>query len=112
MKLSSIVPLIPLRTLPNLVDAKPDLALLSENPPPCLQVCFYFGTDQLLPREEETNSRRTKEIARRLVPRGFMVDYAPGKFGLFFRAVVHLNTTYTTVEKLVETIIEEGVQLK
>jgi glutamate decarboxylase len=98
--------------LATLVDAHRDLTLLSENPPPCLQVCFYFGAHQLLAEEKEKNDWRTKEIARRLVPRGFMVDYAPGEFGLFFRAVVHLNTTYATVEKLVQTVVEEGGKLR
>jgi glutamate decarboxylase len=98
--------------LATLIHTHPDLTLLSENPPPCLQVCFYFGGHRLLAEEKERNGWRTKEIARRLVPRGFMVDYAPGEFGLFFRAVVHLNTTYTTVEGLVETVVEEGGRLK
>lgn len=97
--------------LANLVDANPHLTLLSENPPPCLQVCFYFGADQMVANQKEKNSWRTKEIARRLVPRGFMVDYAPGESGLFFRAVVHLNTRYATVESLVKTVVEEGVSL-
>lgn len=35
--------------LASLVDANPDLTLLSENPPPCLQVCFYFGGDERWP---------------------------------------------------------------
>ncbi len=95
--------------LATLVDANPDLTLLSENPPPCFQVCFYFGTDKAVASEKEKNSWRTKEIARRLVGRGFMVDYAPGEFGLFFRAVVHLNTRDATVESLVTIVVEEAV---
>jgi glutamate decarboxylase len=98
--------------LATLIHTDPDLTLLSESPPPCLQVCCYFGGDRLLAEEKERNDWRTKEIARRLVPRGFMVYYAPGEFGLLFRVVVHLNATYTTVEKLVETVVEEGGRLE
>lgn len=98
--------------LATLVDVNPDLTLLSENPPPCLQVCLYVGADRAVAYQKEKNSWRTKEIARRLVGRGFMVDYAPGEFGLFFRAVVHVNMRYSTVETLVRIVVEEGVGLE
>ena len=94
------------------IEANPNLTLVSENPPPCLQVCFYFGGEAVVAESKERNSWRTREIARRLVGRGFMVDYAPGDKGLFFRAVVHLGTARTTVERLVEEVVKEGVRLR
>ena len=52
--------------------------LVSEDPPPCLQVCFYYAPNGVLAKEGKENTRVTSEIVRRLIPRGFMVDYAPG----------------------------------
>ena len=94
------------------IEANPYLTLVSENPPPCLQVCFYFGGEAVVAENKERNSWRTKEIARKLVGRGFMIDYAPGDKGLFFRAVVHLRTARTTVERLIEDVVKEGLRLR
>ena len=96
--------------LATLLNAHPDITLWSESPPPCLQVCFYLGANRLSADEKADNSSRTKATAKRLVPRGFMVDYAPGEFGLFLRAVVHLRTTDVTVENLVKAVVEAGVE--
>lgn len=94
------------------IEANPNLTLVSENPPPCLQVCFYFGGEAVVAESKERNSWRTKEIARKLVGRGFMIDYAPGDKVLFFRAVVHLGTARTTVERLMEDVVEEALRLR
>lgn len=84
-------------------------ALLSSNPPPCLQVCFYYAPDGgVLPDDKEENTRRTREMAPRLVERGFMVDYAPGERGSFFRVVVNTQTLRGTVEGLVRALVEVG----
>lgn len=93
--------------LTRLVESNADLILVSDNPPPCLQVCFYFARGGRL-GSKTVNSTRTKRTAEDLVGRGFLVDYAPGQGGLFFRAVVSLNTKHQTVEKLVETVTELG----
>ncbi|KAK0251031.1 Glutamate decarboxylase 2 [Friedmanniomyces endolithicus] len=97
--------------LADLIAKHPDFTLVSENPPPCLQVCFYFRKQ---PGEgaAKGNSRTTEEVSRRLVPRGFMVDYAPGEEGRFFRVVVSGQTRWGTVEGLVKAIEEVGEGVK
>lgn len=79
-----------------------DFTLVSENPPPCLQVCFYYK----LGEKKEENTKTTSEICKALLPRGFMVDYAPGEKGSFFRVVVNRDTRSGTVDGLI-TAIEE-----
>ncbi|CZT42490.1 related to glutamic acid decarboxylase [Rhynchosporium secalis] len=88
-----------------------DFVLVSENPPPCLQVCFYFAKEGKLGAEKEENTRRTSEIAKKLLPRGFMVDYAPGDKGSFFRVVVNRETRKETVDGLVLAIEDLGGSL-
>ena len=55
----------------------------------------------------------TERIARALVRRGWMVDFAPGVHGKMFRVVVGLGTRRGTVEGLVRAVEEvageEGV---
>ncbi|KAK6535992.1 hypothetical protein TWF281_000239 [Arthrobotrys megalospora] len=112
--------------------------LVSTNPPPCLQVCFYyapggqdvFGTDegQIVPpgleeldtSEEDYvgkfNSKVTETITRELVGRGFMIDFAPAlegrkAEGKFFRAVVNIQTPKETVERLVNEIESIGTEV-
>ncbi|KAK3112570.1 Glutamate decarboxylase 2 [Teratosphaeriaceae sp. CCFEE 6253] len=92
-----------------LVAANPKFSLVSTNPPPCLQVCFYFDKRD---GDKGWNSRVTEEVSRRLVPRGFMIDYAPGEEGKFFRVVVSGQTRRGTVEGLVKAIEEVGGALK
>lgn len=94
--------------LASIVKASPDLALVSSDPPPCLQVCFYHAPGGKVPEEKEVNTARTREIVRRMVGRGFMVDYAPGPKGSFFRVVVNTQTLKGTVEGLVKAVLEEG----
>lgn len=88
--------------------AHPDFALLSASPPPCLQVCFYYAPGGVPASDAEENSRRTREMVRRLVARGFMVDYAPGESGSLVRAVVNCQTRSSTVEGLVKALAEVG----
>ncbi|EXJ88862.1 glutamate decarboxylase [Capronia epimyces CBS 606.96] len=122
------------RHLADLIDAHPDLALVSTNPPPCLQVCFYFapggklvhgvteteteaGTEKdearTRTRTGKRNSALTSRISQALVPRGFLVDFAPAlshevEKGSFFRAVVNISTTRATVERLVDEVVAAG----
>ncbi|KAK4497355.1 hypothetical protein PRZ48_011806 [Zasmidium cellare] len=93
--------------LASLVKANPRFSLVSENPPPCLQVCFYFDKQS----DAERNSKRTARIVELLVGRGFMTDYAPGPEGKFFRVVVNGQTRRETMEGLVRSIEEVGGQL-
>ena len=85
-----------------------NLKLVSSNPPPCLQVCFYYAPGGNLCPEAEGNSKATRDIAGRLVREGFMVDYAPGEEGLFFRVVVNRGTRRETVDGLLKAIGEAG----
>lgn len=114
--------------LATLVANHADFILVSENPPPCLQVCFYyapgkrllFDADQASIPDEDMraakNSRVTEEITRALVSRDFMIDYAPpsggdpdsrGK-GKFFRCVINISTEKSTVEGLIRAIEDIG----
>ena len=120
------------------VKAHPDLILVSEVPPPCLQVCFYYAPsktmtyrprpsspssssssiDSATPTQSEIasgnqNSQITSTVAKRLIKKGFMIDYAPALegrewMGKFFRVVVNISTRRATVERLVEALTEVG----
>ncbi|BDD56998.1 hypothetical protein MPDQ_007731 [Monascus purpureus] len=112
--------------LATIVGENPDFILLSENPPPCLQVCFYYapGKEFLYPRGGTTldepergrqNSKVTEQITHALVNKGFMIDFAPPSGdedavgnGKFFRCVVNILTTKDTAEGLVRAIEELG----
>lgn len=119
--------------LAELVEAHSDMVLVSEHPPPCLQVCFYFapGKTMLFGNGEgqismpglnaaamgRYNSMVTGRIARALVGTGFMIDFAPpleGREadGKFFRVVVNVQTAKETVERLVKGVEELGTQVK
>ncbi|MCJ1250046.1 hypothetical protein MMC30_007272 [Trapelia coarctata] len=90
------------------ISQHPNLKLVSSDPPPCLQVCFYYAPKGQLCPEAEGNSKATREIAERLVREGFMVDYAPGGRGMFFRVVVNRETRSGTVDGLVKAIEAAG----
>ncbi|KAF7514743.1 hypothetical protein G7054_g15042 [Neopestalotiopsis clavispora] len=94
--------------LANLVNEHPDFVLMSSNPPPCLQVCFYYAPGGKLADEDSENTRRTSQSVKKLVPRGFMIDYAPGPRGSFFRVVVNCQTLKGTVEGLLKASEEVG----
>lgn len=92
-----------------LVAGHAHLVLVSENPPPCCQVCFYYAEGGALHEGPEENARVTREVVQGLVPRGFMIDYAGGDGrGAFMRAVVSRETGRGTVEGLVEAVVELG----
>ncbi|KAF2087231.1 PLP-dependent transferase [Saccharata proteae CBS 121410] len=92
----------------DLLSASSNIVLVSKKPLPCLQVCFYWAKNGKLDADADTNGARTAEMARRLVPRGWMVDYAPGEQGKFFRVVVNAGTMRSTVEGLLKAIEEVG----
>lgn len=91
-----------------LLEQADDVVLVSSRPLPCLQVCFYYAPGGVLAADEGVNGRRTEEMARRLVGRGWMVDFAPGERGKFFRVVVNGETRVGTVEGLVKAVKEVG----
>ncbi|KAI1305138.1 glutamate decarboxylase [Xylaria venustula] len=97
--------------LSSLIEKADDFALLSSNPPPCLQVCFYHAPGGVLDSNAEANTARTKAVVRKLVGRGFMVDYAPGEKGSFFRVVVNCQTRQTTIEGLLKALNEVGKEV-
>jgi len=94
----------------DLIQKTEGFSLVSSNPPPCLQVCFYYNK-QTGVGHRNRNSKTTEEITRKLVPRGFMIDYAPGEEGKFFRVVVNGQTRLETVDGLVKAISEVGKSL-
>ncbi|KAF2214445.1 hypothetical protein CERZMDRAFT_110750 [Cercospora zeae-maydis SCOH1-5] len=125
--------------LTNLLASNENFSLVSSNPPPCLQVCFYFHKHQQTEEDQQqqqqqqqqeammmikkkkkpkkqkknnNNSATTEQICKTLLRRGeFMVDYAPGEEGEFFRVVVNCYTKRETMEKLVRRIEEVGEEL-
>lgn len=99
------------RGMAHIVSSRPKFSLVSENPPPCLQICFYYNK-QIGEGAAEKNSEITEKISQVLIPRGFMTDYAPGDEGKFFRVVVNGQTRMDTVVGLVNVIEEIGEQLR
>ncbi|TQN71141.1 L-aspartate decarboxylase dtxS4 [Colletotrichum shisoi] len=97
--------------LATLVEQSSDFVLVSSNPPPCLQVCFYYAPNGQLAKDAETNTRRTSQMTLKLIERGFMIDYAPGEQGSFFRVVVNCQTLKGTVEGLVKALEEVGKEV-
>ncbi|KAI0146305.1 pyridoxal phosphate-dependent transferase [Xylariaceae sp. FL1272] len=85
-----------------------DLQLVSSNPPPCLQVCFYHAPGGALVENAKENTSRTTQTVKRLVSRGFMIDHSPGPHGNFFRVVVNCQTLKGTVDGLLKAITEIG----
>ncbi|KAF2129784.1 glutamate decarboxylase-like protein 1 [Dothidotthia symphoricarpi CBS 119687] len=83
-----------------------DFVTVSPEPLPCWQVCFYYAKGGVLGEDVEANGRVTADIATRLVSRGFMVDFAPGERGKFFRVVVNGGTRRGTLDGLVRALEE------
>ena len=120
-----------------MLSAKEDFILVSENPPPCLQICFYYAPGgkelfgealgqirpagvksdtQKLALLSKSNSNITERISKALIQRGFMIDFAPTLVGQenrgkFFRAVVNISTPIETVGRLIKEIEQLGKQL-
>ncbi|KAF2838585.1 glutamate decarboxylase-like protein 1 [Patellaria atrata CBS 101060] len=84
-----------------------NIVLVSAKPLPCMQVCFHYARNGEVD-DKERNDRVTKVMARELLRRGWMVDFAPGERGLFFRVVVNGGTRRGTVEGLVRAVEEVG----
>jgi hypothetical protein len=54
-----------------------------------------------LSEDIEANGKDTEKIAQKLIPMGWMIDYAPGDKGKFFRVVVSREVRKETIEGLV-----------
>ena len=87
------------------------LVLVGSNPPPCLQVCFYYAPNGSLGADPAQNTENTRRIADSLVSRGFKVDHAPGERGEFLRPVVHMNVTKQVVDTLIGVVLDIGLTL-
>ncbi|PCD19517.1 glutamate decarboxylase [Fusarium graminearum] len=94
--------------LANLIKQSDNFVLVSQDPPPCLQICFYNAPGGTLSEDKEENTLRTKTMVEKIILRGYMVDYAPGPRGSFFRVVVNCQTLKGTVEGLVKGLEEVG----
>lgn len=88
-----------------------NFAMVTEDPPPCLQVCFYHAPSGKLPDDAAANTKRTETIVEMLIARGFMVDFAPGSNGHFLRVVVNVQTLPSTVEGLTKALEDIGREL-
>ncbi|KAF2707385.1 glutamate decarboxylase 1 [Pleomassaria siparia CBS 279.74] len=88
----------------SLIHSSPNLIPVSESPLPSWQVCFYFARGGKLEDDAKSVSKTTEKIARGLIGRGFMVDFAPGVKGKFFRVVVNGGTKRETLDGLVKGI--------
>ncbi|KAF2634074.1 glutamate decarboxylase-like protein 1 [Massarina eburnea CBS 473.64] len=95
----------------SLLQHNPNFVVVSPDPLPCLQVCFYFARKGRLSEDAEANGRLTSEVAAKLIPRGFMVDFAPGEKGKFFRVVPSAGTRWGTLQGLVRAIEEVAGEL-
>ena len=90
------------------ISSHPNLKLVSTNPPPCLQVCFYYAPGGELCPDAEGNTKATEDIVGRLVREGFMIDRASGEKGKFFRVVINRDTRRETVDGLLKAIDAVG----
>ncbi|KAF1839732.1 PLP-dependent transferase [Decorospora gaudefroyi] len=90
----------------------PNFVVVSPEPLPCLQVCFYYARGgALADGDADANSEVTTRIAQRLVSRGFMIDFAPGEKGKFFRVVVNGGLLRGSIDGLVKALEEAAAEL-
>jgi glutamate decarboxylase len=94
-----------------LLKRHPDFVPVSPEPLPCLQVCFYFARGGKLSEDKEVNGELTRRIVEGMIGRGFMIDFAPGPHGKFFRVVVSGGTRKGTLDGLVKAAEEVAVEL-
>ena len=84
--------------------------LISDCPPPCCQVCFYYvGTGAKM--DSKQTSRVTRGVVQALVRKGWMIDYSKGDEGEFMRAVCNRGTGSGIVQGLVKAINEVGEEV-
>jgi glutamate decarboxylase len=89
----------------SLLVSHPDIVTVPEGiEPQCLQLCFYYAPGGKMSEDTEENSARTAEMAKKLIVKGWMVDYAPGDRGKFFRVVVNGGTRKSTVDGFMKAL--------
>ncbi|KAF2500013.1 glutamate decarboxylase 1 [Lophium mytilinum] len=88
-----------------------DFVVVSPEPLPCLQVCFYWARGGKLGDDVEENSKITEAVAKALVTKGWMVDFAPGERGKFFRVVVNGNLQKGALEGLLKGFKDSAQEL-
>lgn len=99
------------------VRGRSGFTLVSEFPPPFLQVCFYYSPTGVLSDSADENTRITRQLVHKLHGSGkFLVDYAPEggakSRGEFFRVVVNSPILSSkTVDSLLELIEKIGTEL-
>jgi glutamate decarboxylase len=98
--------------LSNILDDHDDFVLVSSKPPPCMQVCFYWAPGTQKTSDADLNTRTTRSMVAALVQKGFMIDFAPGPSGSFFRVVVGWQTRRETIKALVRALVEVGNQIR
>ncbi|KAF2758219.1 PLP-dependent transferase [Pseudovirgaria hyperparasitica] len=104
--------MVPYSTSPTTTTTTTPQKLPAEPPtsPPCLQVTFHHAPGGLS-ADADANSAYTEALIAGLVPRGWMVDYAPGEKGKFVRVVVNAGTRAGTVDGFVRAVEEVGREL-
>lgn len=94
-----------------LLRANRNFVVMSPDPLPCLQVCFYFARNGEVSEDYERNGEVTRRVVEALIPRGFMTDFAPGPKGKFFRVVINGGMQRRMLEGLVKGIEEVATEL-
>ncbi|KAH3687890.1 hypothetical protein WICPIJ_001107 [Wickerhamomyces pijperi] len=91
---------------------KKQFKLVSSNPPPALQVCFFFNKDGQF-EDGAVNTNTTREIVAKLHQSGrFLIDYSPAhgvEGGEFFRVVFNSPIVNSDLaDELYSAIIQIG----
>jgi glutamate decarboxylase len=100
------------KTLMKLVKQSPVLAALEgDRDPPCAQACFYYCGEG---GKRKVEKRVTREIVKRLVPLGWMTDYAPGatKEEEYLRVVCNRLSEESVVRSLVRDVERVGREVE
>ncbi|ONH67370.1 Acidic amino acid decarboxylase GADL1 [Cyberlindnera fabianii] len=97
------------------ISQDPKFKLVSSNPPPCMQVCFFYNKDGDF-SDEEKNTKTTRAIVKTLHESGrFLMDYSPAagiEGGEFFRVVfVSPIVSSDIIDDLYDAILEVGESL-
>lgn len=99
------------RKILQLVKASPVLTIVGNDEPPCAQACFYYsGEGGKIGMRKDI----TRGIVQKLLNRGWMTDYAPGKIKdeEYLRVVCHRLTTGPMAEGLVKAVVAAGAEVE
>lgn len=88
----------------DVLEKRANFVLITKKPVPAFQVVFHWAKNGLLSNDKDEVSNATSRIAKALLARGFMIDFAPGVRGMYFRVVVNRDTRPDTIEGLVDSI--------